>query len=84
MSLTPGFAADAKSQWRELDPERQEIVLDVLDRLTINPPPNGEHVADDVREEDGILHYVFVHVLVEQELNTLTVMGVGHTTRAAE
>jgi len=84
MSLTPAFAADAKSQWQELDPERQEIVLDVLDRLTLNPPPNGEHVADDVREERGIFHYVFVHVLVERERNSLTVMGVGHLARPTD
>jgi hypothetical protein len=81
MSLTPAFAVDANLQWRDLDAERQEIVLDLLDRLTSNPPANGEHVVDDVRQEQGILHYVFVHVLVDRQRNSLTVMGVGHTTR---
>ena len=43
MSLTPSFAADAKLQWRELDVAHQEIVLDVLDRLTLNPPIQPSH-----------------------------------------
>jgi hypothetical protein len=81
MSLTPGFAADARLQWRALDPESQEIVLDMLDQLASYPPPDGEHIADDVREEHGINHYVFVHLLVERAINSLTVIGVGETTR---
>ncbi len=81
MSLMPAFAADARLQWRELDSERQEVVLDVLDLLATNPPLDGEHVVDDVREEIGFYHYVFVHVLVERKRNLLTVMGVGHMRR---
>ncbi|HET6249040.1 MAG TPA: hypothetical protein VFE47_15185 [Tepidisphaeraceae bacterium] len=81
MSLTPGFAADAKSQWLELAVAHQEIVLDIIDRLATNPPSNGEHVADDVHDEQGISHYIFVHVLIERQSNSLTIIGVGHTTR---
>jgi hypothetical protein len=71
-------------QWRELDSESQEIVLDLLDHLALNPPSNGEHVADDVRREGNANRYVFVHVLVSREQNSLTVIGVGSTTRPVE
>ena len=84
MSLKPVFAADARSQWRELDCERQEVVLDLLNRLTADPPPDGEHVADDVGEVNRVRHDVFIHVLIEHNLNRLTVMGCGHTTRPAD
>jgi mRNA-degrading endonuclease RelE of RelBE toxin-antitoxin system len=81
MSLTPAFAADAKSQWRALAAEHQEIVLDLLDELAVNPPPDGESVASDVLEEHGLRHHIFVHVLVERDTNTLTILGVGHASR---
>lgn len=39
MSYVPEFAPDAQSQWRELEVELQEVVLDELEILLANPPP---------------------------------------------
>jgi hypothetical protein len=43
MSFVPGFAPDAKSQWLELDPVLQEMVLDELESLLANPPTPPKH-----------------------------------------
>lgn len=38
MSFALDFAPDAKSQWRDLEIEVQEVVLDEMERLAANPP----------------------------------------------
>ena len=81
MSLTPGFAPDAKSQWQALDFEIQEIVLDEIERVASNPPPDGEYVLDPVREVAGVRLYVFVRVIVDRGRGTVTVVGVGTIAR---
>lgn len=78
MSFTPGFAPDARSQWLSLDPVHQELALDELDRLCASPPVEIDHVATAVYEEKGMLHHVFLHVLLNHERRTITVVGVGH------
>lgn len=81
MSLTPGFAADARLQFQALDPRWQEIALDIVDRLAVDPATDGEHIADQIYEGNGVRHYVFVHAIVERGSNRLTVIGLGYSTR---
>lgn len=38
MSFVPAFAPDAQSQWRDLDIQLQELVLDEMETLASNPP----------------------------------------------
>lgn len=81
MSFTPGFAPDAKSQWQSLDFDLQQFVLDEIERVASNPPPNGEYVLDPVREEGDIRQYVFVRVIVDGGRGTVTVVGIGTIAR---
>ena len=81
MSYAPGFAPDARSQWQALEPRFQEIVLDILDDLTLNPPAKNEHVEDRVIDEGSLRHIIFVHVFVSRQHETITVIGVGHVSR---
>jgi hypothetical protein len=84
MSLTPGFAPDAFTQFQALDLHNQEIALDEIDRLALNPPAADDYVATNVRDEQGIRHYVFVRVLIDRVRNRLTVVGVGQVARPVE
>jgi hypothetical protein len=77
MSLIPGFAPDARSQWQALGIHLQELVLDELDRVAMAALPTGEHVIDTVREEGGKYYCVFLHVFVSRERNRMTVLGLG-------
>src|SRR5438045_8962961 len=78
MSFVPGFAPDALSQWRELDFELQELVLDELERLAADPPAAGSaDVVDVVREVAGLRHYVFVRFAVDRARQRLIIVGVG-------
>jgi len=81
MSYTPGFAPDARSQWHALEPEIQEIALDLLEQLTLDKPPSGDYVKDALRERGGIRGYVFVHAFVDADRRTVTAVGVGYVTR---
>ena len=77
------FAPDAQSQWQALEPRFQEIVLDVLDQLALNPPAKSEHIEDYVLEEGTLRHIIFVHVSVSHESQTITAIGVGYVRRPA-
>ena len=81
MSFAPGFAPDGLAQWRALDFELQELVLDEVERLAIDPPGGVEHVADVVVDVIGMRHYLFVHVLVDRPRQQVIVVGVGHHAR---
>jgi hypothetical protein len=81
MSFVPGFAPDALSQWRALDFELQELVLDELERLAINPPHTTEQVIDVVRDAADVRHYIFLHVLVDHQRERVVAVGVGHHAR---
>ena len=81
MSFTPGFAPDAASQLRVMDSEAQEVAIDELDRLTLNPPKEDDHVAAVSWEQAPLRHTVFVHVLIDRARQVITVVGVGHVTR---
>jgi hypothetical protein len=81
MSFTPAFAPDARSQWGALDFEFQEIVLDELDRLALDPPEHGEHIIDVVVEAGGFRHYLFLRVSVDHPQAMVTVIGVGYFAR---
>ncbi|HXE52918.1 MAG TPA: hypothetical protein VN541_07890 [Tepidisphaeraceae bacterium] len=81
MSYTLGFAPDAQSQWQSLPVPLQEAALDEADRLAIDPPRQGEHVAEVVIDEGAVRHYTFVHVLIDHARRKLTVVGVGYVRR---
>jgi hypothetical protein len=61
-NFVPEFAPDAQSQWRELDPVVQELVLDELERLVVNAPsrPRREFYHDFLHEDPNAYHYIFM------------------------
>ena len=67
-----------------MEPRFQELVLDILDDLALNPPMKSEHVEDRAIEEDSLRHIIFVHVLVSRQNGTITAVGVGHVTRPSD
>ena len=80
MSLTPAFAPDAKSQWRELDIELQELVLDELENVARHPPKTqGEVRRDAFRESSNQKHYLFIRFVVDR--STVTLVGIHHLIR---
>ena len=81
MSLTPAFAPDAFSQWRALDIEFQEVVLDEVERLCLSPPETVEHVSDVVIDRGAARHFLFVHVITDAPRRVLTTVGVGYCVR---
>jgi len=82
MSFVPGFAPDAASQWRELDPVLKEMVLDELAGLCATPPPPQDLVRRDfVHESAGVRHYVFLRFVVERSRGIVRVIGVAHFAR---
>ena len=81
MSLTPAFAPDAFSQWRALDIEFQEAVLDEVERLCLSPPEASEHVSDVVIDRGAVRHFLFVHVVTDASRRILTTVGVGYCVR---
>jgi hypothetical protein len=85
MSLTPGFAPDARSQWQELSAELQECVLDELDKLAEDPPtsPRGVILHDFIQQEKNARHYVFLRIVVDSSAGRITVIGVNHHTSAS-
>ena len=83
MSYVPGFAPDGKADWRELDTELQEWVLDEMDRLAADPPPPPatSFLTDFVRETSNVKHYVWIRYIVNRVARTLTVTGITHYAR---
>jgi len=83
MSFTPDFVPDAKSQWRELDVELQEIVLDELEKLASNPPPDvgGLIEHDFAHDRGGIRHYIFLRMVIDRRARTLRVIGIVQLTK---
>ena len=81
MSYTPGFTPDARLQFRSLAFIYQELVLDELDRLALNPPADLESVEEVVLNEPGLRRYLFIHVATDHARRTVTVLGVGYVER---
>ena len=80
MSYVPGFAPDARSQWRALPSELQEIVLDELDRLAEDPPTDEEAIASATIESAGRREHVFVRALIDHQRHRVVALGVGTAT----
>ena len=80
MSFVPEFAPDTKSQWRELDPELQELVLDGMERLAHHPPPPTTSVIyhDLYHENEGVKHYIFLRATVDRQRGRITIVGIVH------
>lgn len=78
MSFVPVFAPDAKSQWQELEPVLQELVLDELESLLldISAQARREFYHDFLYEDDHAFHYVFLRLHVDPSFGTVTVAGV--------
>jgi hypothetical protein len=81
MSYIPGYAPDANSQWRAMEPRFQELVLDELERLCLSPPNNVDYVSEVLLQEGSTRHFVFVHVTVDHARRKVTLVGVAHCTR---
>lgn len=78
MSLVPGFAPDAMSQWKGLEFELQERVLDEVEAIALSRPRVGEHIIDFVHLDANGMHYVFLRIYVDANVNRLSVIGVGY------
>jgi hypothetical protein len=62
MSFSLEFAPDTELQWRELDLELQELILDEMENLAANPPSASKYYAyrDFVHDAGGMRHDVFL------------------------
>ena len=80
MSFVPAFAPDAQSQWRGLDIQLQELVLDEMERLASNPPlpPTSMAYGDVFHETLHARHYVFLRAIVDRPRREITVVGIVH------
>lgn len=80
MSFVPEFAPDARSQWRELEPALQELVLDEIERLVASASTTRrrEFYHDLRHERQGTTDYVFLRIHVDRVRRVLTVAGVVH------
>lgn len=80
MSYVPGFAPDAKADWRELDTQLQELVLDEMERLAANPPTTSRtmFLTDFVCEIANAKHYIWIRYVVDRKANRLIVTGISH------
>ena len=83
MSYAPGFAPDGHADWRELELELQERVLDEVDRIAANPPPPPATIFldDFVCETPDARHYVWIRYVVNRAAGTVTVIGITHYAR---
>jgi hypothetical protein len=83
MNYVPGFAPDGKADWLELEPDLQELVLDEMDRLALDPPPPPAtlFLTDFVHEAVGVKHYVWLRFVVDRTALTITVIGIVHYAR---
>lgn len=83
MNFVPEFAPDARSQWQELPPLLQELVLDELEVLLRSPPPPGknEFTHDFVHEDEVAWHYVFLSINVDRRRGRITAAGVNYFQR---
>jgi hypothetical protein len=81
MSYTPEFAPDARSQWRQLDFEFQEVVLDIMDFFTSTPPMGDTDRAERVVDSNGIRHSIIVRVAIDHRRKLVALIGVSHKTR---
>jgi hypothetical protein len=83
MSFVPGFAPDAQSQWRELDTELQELVLDEMERLVANPPRSSAPVvySDLFHATKQARHYIFLRSTVDHLRRKVTIIGIVHVEK---
>jgi len=83
MSLTPGFAPDAASRWRELETPIQELVLDELDRLVLHPLTSGRHRLSVASDDRSVCHYLVMQIDVNETRGTATVFDLRYEKRRA-
>ena len=69
MNFALEFAPDAKSQWRELEVELQEVSLDALDSFAANSAAMPDGICRQRVEcyHGGDLHYFVLRIPVSQE-----------------
>ena len=83
MSFVPEFAPDALSQWRELEPGLQELVLDGVEHVLAHPPaPPVVAIYHDVyRADEHAEDYVFIRIIIDRLRGKMIVAGVVHYVR---
>ena len=83
MTFTPEFAPDAKSQWLELDVDLQEKVLDEIEQMILDASSATlpEIYRDAVFSRETLRHYLFVHAIVNQEQQRVTILGIALVSR---
>ena len=81
MSYVPGFAPDCRIDWRAMNLELQELVLDEMERLAANPPSTDSILIDFVHESAGVRHYVWLRVVIDHARSRIHVVGLHHYPR---
>jgi len=79
MSYGIGFAPDATSQLRDLEPLVQEMVLDALEALAANPPRPGKDsdiIRDFAHSHRGGVRVVFLRFVIDHPRCKVTLTGV--------
>jgi len=75
LDVTP----DADAEWRALDVGLQEMVLDELDSVALDPPRNATtKILDFVHNRPGERHYVFIDISFNHLAQRIRVTKVVH------
>ena len=83
MSYVLDVTPDADAEWRALDVELQEMVLDELDSVAQDPPMDETtRILDFVHDRAGQRHYVFIDISFNHTARRIIVSNVVHHVRA--
>jgi hypothetical protein len=66
-----------------LEPELQELVLDEMEQLASNPPPEPARTVrrDFVRDIGNVRHNVFLRGVVDRRSKRITIVGLVYLRR---
>ncbi len=81
MSFKLNFALDAQADWRQLEFDLQEALLDELERLADDPDLRSKINEDQYEFEiviDQLLHCFYLTILLNAANQSLSILSVGH------